>query len=289
MKLKSLLKEELNLSSVKTQLLALMKKYPGYASALGDFMDSGIPEDAYRDIPGGNKATAEKFYNLAVAIVRKVDPMFNMSDNKPFAPGSVNEPRSFDTEYDAFKKIGFFGGIYETTIKKDKPKEADNNIKKKGQAVHAKDLLHTTKIDGKKADKVDMKIGSENDLPIEKDKDGMDVYAGGLRESFTPGDMWSNDFDYIGMLRYSAEMELPEDPNALLDMIKMLNDLFESYTDVNYHSEARDLGIAIDYIEDSKGIEDLEKAQDLLANHQKAAAKTLKDLTRGKGKLRLGF
>ena len=25
--------------------------------------------------------------------------------------------------------------------KKDKPKEADNNIKKKGQAVHAKDLL----------------------------------------------------------------------------------------------------------------------------------------------------
>ena len=50
--------------------------------------------------------------------------------------------------------------------KKDKPKEADNNIKKKGQAVHAKDLLHTTKVDGKKAGKVDMKIGSENDLPI---------------------------------------------------------------------------------------------------------------------------
>ena len=168
--------------------------------------------------------------------------------------------------------------------KKDKPKEADNNIKKKGQAVHAKDLLHTTKVDGKKADKVDMKIGSENDLPIEKDKDGMDVYAGGLREAFTPGDMYSNDFDYIGMLRYSAEMELPEDPNALLDpeMIKMLNDLFESYTDVNYHSEARDLGIAIDWIEDSKGIEDLEKALDYLADHQKAAAKTLKDLTRGK-------
>ena len=103
MKLNSLLKEALNLSSVKTQLLALSKKYPGYANGLADYMDSGIPEDAYRDIPGGNKATAEKFYNLAVAIVRKVDPMFNMSDNKPFAPGSVNEPRSFDTEYDAFK------------------------------------------------------------------------------------------------------------------------------------------------------------------------------------------
>ena len=163
-----------------------------------------------------------------------------------------------------------------------KPEEADDNIKKKGQAVHAKDLLHTTKVDGKKADKVDMKIGSENDLPIEKDKDGMDVYAGGLREAFTPGDMYSNDFDYIGMLRYSAEMELPEDPNRLLDMIETLNNLFESYTDVNYHSEARDLGIAIDWIEDSKGIEDLEKALEYLESHQKAAAKTLKDLTRGK-------
>ena len=172
-----------------------------------------------------------------------------------------------------------------------KPEEADDNIKKKGQAVHAKDLLHTTKVDGKKADKVDMKIGSENDLPIEKDKDGMDVYAGGLREAFTPGDMYSNDFDYIGMLRYSAEMEIPEDlmQFAQDDFVQTLNDLFESYTDVNYHTEARDLGIAIDWIEDARGRDDvqkmrmeLERAQDYLESHKEAAAKTLKDLTRGK-------
>ena len=142
--------------------------------------------------------------------------------------------------------------------------------------------MHTTKVDGKKADKVDMKIGSENDLPIEKDKDGMDVYAGGLREAFQPGDMWSNDFDYIGMLRYSVEMEIPEDPNALLGMIDALQELYSSYEDVNYHSENRDLGNAIDYIEDSKGVEDLERAQDFLEMHKKAAAKTLKDLTKGK-------
>ena len=175
--------------------------------------------------------------------------------------------------------------------KKDKPKEADNNIKKKGQAVHAKDLLHTTKVDGKKAGKVDMKIGSENDLPIEKDKDGMDVYATGLREAFTPGDMYSNDFDYIGMLRYSAEMVIPEDlmQFAQDDFVQTLKDLFESYTDVNYHTEARDLGIAIDWIDDARGRDDvqkmrmeLEKAQEYLESHQKAAAKTLKDLTRGK-------
>jgi len=163
-----------------------------------------------------------------------------------------------------------------------KPEASDDNIKKKGQAVHAKDLMHTTKVDGKKADKVDMKIGSENDLPIEKDKDGMDVYATGLREAFQPGDMWSNDFDYIGMLRYSVEMEIPEDPNALLGMIDALQELYSSYEDVNYHSENQDLGNAIDYIEDSKGVEDLERAQDFLEMHKKAAAKTLKDLTKGK-------
>ena len=162
--------------------------------------------------------------------------------------------------------------------KKDKPKEADNNIKKKGQAVHAKDLLHTTK----KADKVDMKIGSQNDLPIEKDKDGMDVYAGGLREAFTPGDKWSNDFDYVGMLRFSTELEIPEDPNELLGMIDTLNALSDSYEDVNYHTENQDLGIAIEYIEDSEGIEDLETAKDRLESHKATAAKTLKDLTRGK-------
>lgn len=65
------------------------------------------------------------------------------------------------------------------------PDPSNDNIKKKGQAVHSKDLLHTTKVDGKKADKVGMKIGSENDLPIEKDKDGLDVYASGLREDYS--------------------------------------------------------------------------------------------------------
>ena len=165
-------------------------------------------------------------------------------------------------------------------IEDNHAKKADDNIKKKGNAVHSKDLLHTTKVDGKKADKVDMKLGAENDLAIEKDKDGMDVYAGGLREAYKPGDMWSNDFDYIGMLRFSTELEIPEDPNGLLGMIDTLNALSDSYEDVNYHKENQDLGNAIEYIEDAKGIEDLERAQDFLEMHKRKAAKTLKDITR---------
>ena len=196
-----------------------------------------------------------------------------------------------ENNFDSAKWIREFKtALFEEKEKKEKAKKADDNMQKKGQAVHSKDLLHTTKVDDKKADKVDMKIGAENDLAIEKDKDGHDVYAGGLKEAFEPGNMWSADFDYNGMLRYSVNMEIPEDPNALQGMLETLKNLYESYTDVNYHSESQDLGNAIDYIEDSMTfgliddeiLEDLENAQKFLERHKIAAAKTLKDITKGK-------
>ena len=103
-----------------------------------------------------------------------------------------------------------------------------------------------------------------------------------LREAYQPGDMWSNDFDYVGMLKYSAEMEIPEDPNTLLGMAEVLNKLFDSYEDVNYHSEAQDLGNAIDWMEDPG--RDANRAQEMiesfLESFRKACAKTLKDITR---------
>ena len=196
-----------------------------------------------------------------------------------------------ENNFDSAKWIREFKtALFEEKEKKEKAKKADDNMQKKGQAVHSKDLLHTTKVDDKKADKVDMKIGAENDLAIEKDKDGHDVYARGLKEAFEPGNMWSNDFDYNGMLRYSVNMEIPKDPNALQGMLETLKNLYESYTDVNYHSEAQDLGNAIDFIEDSMTfgliddeiLEDLENAQKFLERHKVAAAKTLKDITKGK-------
>ena len=108
-------------------------------------------------------------------------------------------------------------------------------------------------------------------------------------KGFTPGDKYRNDFDYVGMLRFSAEMEIPEDLSQLSDpsFIQVLKDLFESYTDVNYHTEAQDLGIAIDWIEDAVERDDVQKMRmeldrsiDYLESHKKAAAKTLKDIQR---------
>ena len=70
-------------------------------------------------------------------------------------------------------------------------------------------------------------------------------------KKFKPGDMWSNDFDYDGMLKYALKVN-EKTP------IKTLNALFDSATDVNYHTPFRNLGIAIDWIEDGdvKGAKD---------------------------------
>ena len=70
-------------------------------------------------------------------------------------------------------------------------------------------------------------------------------------KKFKPGDMWSSDFDYEGMLKYALKVN-EKTP------IKMLNKLFDSATDVNYHTPFRNLGIAIDWIEDGdkKGAKD---------------------------------
>tara|TARA_Y100001963_G_C6780617_1_gene449630 strand:+ start:2357 stop:2758 length:402 start_codon:yes stop_codon:yes gene_type:complete len=106
--------------------------------------------------------------------------------------------------------------------------------------------------------------------------------AGKPIRGFQPGDMWREDFDYIGMLKFGASLDIPEggttymsgvtDPAYYKDILKPL---YESFTDVNYHREAQDLGNAIDYIEDAKGIEDLEKAVDFLEKFKKKCAATL--------------
>lgn len=72
-----------------------------------------------------------------------------------------------------------------------------------------------------------------------------------VNEGFKPGDMWSSDFDYEGMLKYALKVN-ERTP------IKTLNALFDSATDVNYHTPFRNLGIAIDWIEDGdkKGAKD---------------------------------
>ena len=81
-------------------------------------------------------------------------------------------------------------------------------------------------------------------------KDAMDIpthlaYNSGLNEAkkFKPGDKWSNDFDYDGMLAYALKVN-EKTP------LKTLQKLHDSATDVNYHTPFSGLGNAIDWITD---------------------------------------
>ena len=62
-------------------------------------------------------------------------------------------------------------------------------------------------------------------------------------KKFKPGDKWSEDFDYDGMLAYALKVN-EKTP------LKTLQKLHDSATDVNYHTPFSGLGNAIDWITD---------------------------------------
>jgi len=117
--------------------------------------------------------------------------------------------------------------------------------------------------------------------PIPADAEGMvDPPEGFIGEAsktktFEPGDMWSEDFDYVGMLQWGA------DASAETMDLETLKAGYESFTDVNYHTEAQDLGNAIDWMEDNPVTDDEHsRIEDFMSNFNSASAKTLKDITR---------
>ena len=84
-------------------------------------------------------------------------------------------------------------------------------------------------------------------------------------KKFKAGDKWSKDFDYQGMLAAGLKVNVNTP-------IKKLNKLYDSFTDVNYHTIAKGLGIAIDWIEDN----DKKGAEDYMDQFHKAVQDELK-------------
>ena len=89
-------------------------------------------------------------------------------------------------------------------------------------------------------------------------------------KTFKPGDMWSKDFDYVGMMKYASKVHL-------MTGFGYLKKLYDSLEDVNYHSENKHLGMAIDAIENGQK----NKAEKHLKAFNKAAKKTLKSMKEG--------
>tara|TARA_A100001201_G_scaffold10107_1_gene14516 strand:+ start:1798 stop:3567 length:1770 start_codon:yes stop_codon:yes gene_type:complete len=93
---------------------------------------------------------------------------------------------------------------------------------------------------------------------------------------FKPGDMWSKDFDYRGMMTYGAKVKI----NVGL---KTLEKLYDSLEDVNYHSENRLLYPAIESLR--KG--DKSTAASQLKLFNKECIKTLKSFKEGVNEARM--
>ena len=89
-------------------------------------------------------------------------------------------------------------------------------------------------------------------------------------KAFKPGDMFSSDFDYEGMLEFGMKIRLNTP-------IATLQGLYNSFEDVNYHSENSHLGMAIDAIQDG----DKSEALDHIRNFKKAIKKTLIQFNEG--------
>jgi len=104
--------------------------------------------------------------------------------------------------------------------------------------VTLKDLLHTDKVDGKKADKVDIKIGAENDLAIEKDKKGEDVWAKGLTEAPIP----SSKVDWSTM---NLKSNIDQKWKSSLDMHSDLSQWLSAAAEAMGDSAVKELGEAL--------------------------------------------
>ena len=98
------------------------------------------------------------------------------------------------------------------------------------------------KEDTGKTVKGDFKITS---VYSEKGRKYVELMKESLNEAkkFKPGDKWSNDFDYDGMMKYALTVN-HKTP------LKTLQKLHDSATDVNYHTPFSGLGNAIDWITD---------------------------------------
>jgi len=76
-------------------------------------------------------------------------------------------------------------------------------------------------------------------------------------EKFVPGQGWSNNFDYKGMIDYMKNIDVS---NA---DVEELQKVYDSAEDVNYHTEASALGMVIDALKDGD-MEEAQRMQDAL-------------------------
>ena len=140
------------------------------------------------------------------------------------------------------------------------------------------DSLYKGDFDAAKAKHVGEVMGVNRKGEKQPETDGSDAskykrMAKGMKEAFKPGDMFSTDFDYAGMLKFALTLDA-ETPKEVLQA------LYDSFEDVNYHSENQYLGHAIEALEDG----DKEQYLAMLDTFKQEVAKTAKSIMQEGGR-----
>jgi len=120
-------------------------------------------------------------------------------------------------------------------------------------------------------------MGKEDDVEEAMDDATMDAIKnykpGSLKDephSYKPGDMFSTDFDYEGMLKAGLKVRINTP-------VQTMQAIYDSFEDVNYHRENTHLGDVIDAVKDGDRAEALES----LKKYRKAIKDTMSDIFEG--------
>ena len=88
------------------------------------------------------------------------------------------------------------------------------------------------------------------------------------QKTYELGDAWSDDFDYAGMLKAALKIRLNTP-------MKVMQQIYDSFEDVNYHRENRHLHAAMDALKNNNK----EEAAQHLKDHKKEIALTVKQMS----------
>ena len=88
------------------------------------------------------------------------------------------------------------------------------------------------------------------------------------QKTYQLGDHWSDDFDYAGMLKAALKIRLNTP-------MKVMQQIYDSFEDVNYHRENRHLHAAMDALKNNNK----EEAAQHLKDHKKEIALTVKQMS----------
>ena len=159
--------------------------------------------------------------------------------------------------------IDVHNGLKKATLKEGHPAHADGTPKSNDEMTDDERENFYNDLDS-----VDEKMSDAEMDAVKNYEPGSDTSD--VPTVYKPGDMFSTDFDYEGMLKAGLKIRL-NTPEETMQAI------FDSFEDVNYHREGEHLS----YVIDAKIEGDKEEALKYLKSFRKAIQQTLSELFEG--------